>query len=278
MLHPDADRRIDDIQKMSELFKEKRYTKTAREILTFAEILKGNKVPTDFLEKLDSLFDLFHKDFVENFPVGQKYRQKCFKEIRGVIFGAVVSTYPKFNQVVLSLYPFIQRLNHGRKILGSIADWMTPKKIKDKNLRVHLLCYSYLLIVEGLFDELARILYYFEEVSTGSTPSVRDLQKITVWDILKAVKPPPTFLQNWDEKKHIRNAIGHARAFYDAANNEIRFVDIFEKEAKITYDETISIKRFGEITMEMEDSVMAFLYIIIMLRLHDLIRSKDIYK
>ena len=80
------------------------------------------------------------------------------------------------------------------------------------------------------------------------------------------------------EKKHIRNATEHARAYYDSTKNEIRFVDVMEKTAKTTYDKTISMRRFVEMALELEDSVAAFYYIIIMLRLHDLIRSKKIYQ
>lgn len=278
MLYPDAQRRIDDINRMANLFKEKGYSRTCKEILSFAEILKGKKVPPDFLKKLDLLFDMFRGEFTKNVSIGQNYRNQCFQEIKGVIFGAIAKTHPHFGQLLVVLLPFIRRLNDGRRILDDIAEWLTPKKIPDKELRVHLACYAYLITVEGLFDELARILYFFVEVSKGITSSVQDLEKITVWDVLNELKPTPIFLQNWKEKKHIRNAIGHARVYYDPEQAQIRFVDLLEKSGKVTYDKTIPMARFFEMGLELEDSVVAFYYIIIMLRLHDLILSKDAYQ
>ena len=278
MLYPDAKRRINDIENTAELFQDKGYLRTSKEILTFAEILKAKEVPSDFLKKLNLLFDLLQGEFTKIIPIGQNYRFRCFKEIKGIIFGAVAKTYPNFSQLMVALLPFIRRLNDGRKILGEIAEWMTPQKIPSKELRVHLACYAYLIIVEGLFDELGRILYFFIKVSKSITPSVQDLGKITVWNVLDEVKPTPVFLQNWEEKKHIRNAIGHARVYYDPAQAQIRFVDMMEKSGKITYDKTIPMARFFEMALELEDSVAAFYYIIILLRLHDLILSKTAYQ
>lgn len=144
-------------------------------------------------------------------------------------------------------------------------------------MRVSLLLYAYLIIVEGLFDELTRILFFFTNLEKGVALSTGDLSKVTVRDTLREIQPTPIFLKDWDEKNHIRNAIGHARAYYREEQGEIHFVDIKPKEGTISYDKTIQMRRFMEMAMELEETVEAFYLIMILLRLHDLILSKNPY-
>jgi len=55
-------RRIAEIVKLSDLFRHNGYTKTAKDISSFANILEGNHIPSDFLKRLDSVFRVFHID------------------------------------------------------------------------------------------------------------------------------------------------------------------------------------------------------------------------
>lgn len=278
MLYPDSNRRIADLKDLSNLFKVKGHLQTSKEILSFVKIQKGKKVPSDFLKKLDQLFTICEGEFSATTTIGQTYRTTCFQEIKDIIFSAISRTYPKYGQHMLTIYPFVKRLRQGREITGTIADGMDPKKIKDKNLRAYLACFAHLIIVEGLFDELARILYFFVELTKGSTVSVSDLEKINVWTIQRRIKPTPIFLRKWKEKKYIRNAIGHAQFYFNPTTNHIRFVNIQEKTGKVTYDKTLSFSKFAELAMELEDSVKAFYYIMLILRIYDLTLSKDAYK
>lgn len=278
MLYPDSSRRIADMEDLSNLFGVKGHSKTSKEILSFVKIQHGKKVPSNFLKKLDQLFTICEGEFSATTKVGQTYRAKCFQEIKNVIFSAIRGTYPKYGQHLLAIYPFFERLRQGREITGTIAEGIDPKKIKDKTLRAYLAFFAHLIIVEGLFDELARILYFFVELAKGNTVSVIDLEKTSVWTIQRAIKPTPIFLRKWREKKYIRNAIGHAQFYFNPTNNNIRFVNIQEKTGNVTYDRTLGFRKFAKLSMELEDSVEAFYYIMLILRIFDLTLSKDAYK
>lgn len=280
MLHPDSTRRIADIIKMANLFEEKRYHETANAILGFIQILKEKKVPSDFLEKLDSTFNLFQKEFAQSLPVGKDYRKRCFEEIKRTVFAAINRLHPNFNKALLVLYPFLKRLNHGKKITGAIAEQLNNRRITDKNVIFYLRCYAYLIFVEGIFDELARVLYFLTVVSKKNIPSRETLEKMTIWKILKKLGTKPVFLEKWNEKKHIRNSIGHARVYYDGthAPHIIHFVDYDEKKGKSTYNRYLTMNKFAEMALELEDSVDAFIYTMILLRIYDLIISKNPYQ
>jgi hypothetical protein len=70
-------------------------------------------------------------------------------------------------------------------------------------------------------------------------------------------------------EKSIRDAIGHANVFYDSSKKEARFIN-----APAGYDKVLSISQFMEIALQIDDSVAAFTYIMILLKLYDLILSK----
>ena len=287
MLYPDSARRIADVNKIADLFSEKGYQRTSEEILSFAEILREKQIPSDFLKRLDSLFNLFQKEFAARLPIGQDYRKECFGEIKETVLKAIRRIgVVAYSQALLVILPLLKRLNHTRRITGEIGEALAKKRISDKNVIFHLYCYTYLIVVEGMFGELARMLYFLGTLSKNNIPSAQDLETMTVWDVLKEVKPTPVFLKDWEEKKHIRNAIGHAQAYLDPVKNEIRLLDTKivknkktkSKTVKITYDRTLSMNEFMEKALELESSVMAFFYTFVLLKIYDFIASQNPYQ
>jgi len=243
---------------------------TANEISSFAEILRLKEVSPDFLKNLDRLFNIFEKEFVESLPVGRSYRKRCFAEIEELVFKAIGRMQPVFSQAILQLHPILISLNHGRQMTGYIAEELEKGMIQDRRIVFHLYCYAYLIMVEGIFDELARVLFFFKTVTKSNIPKTEDLKRMEVWDIFNKLGSTPVFLKNWKEKKSIRNAIGHATVYYDLEKNKIRFID-----EQSSYDRTLTLNQFTEMALELDDSVAAYTYIMMLLRLHDLILSTN---
>lgn len=267
MLYKDSEQRKKDIILTAQLFKEYGYTKTSSEILEYCKILDGTTIPSDFINRLNSTFDTLEKDFSESLPIEKDYRKRCFRDIKSIIVNAGRKS-SFFKQSLLIILPLIKRMGDTRKITSSIAKGLV--NIKDREIRAHLNCYTYLIIVEGLFDELARMLYFLRSISEGKTPTLKDVEKMEVWDIYNSFKTKPVFLENWEEKKHIRNAIGHAGTYYDYSKDEILFVDR-------DWNITLSMVEFIGKEEELEASVMAFMYVFLLLRIYDLIVLPEPY-
>lgn len=277
MLYPDSERRISELVKQVNLFKQNGYSKTAKEIYTFTNILKGKKIPDDFLKRLELVFEVFHDEFEKKTPVGQTYRKDVFQEIANTTLEAIGRTRTGYPQALMKIFPLFQRLNKGQKITGEIGEEFKRKGIKDKNVFFHLYCYTYLIIVEGIYDELARILYFLTVVTPRCAPNLKDLEMMTVKAIKKKLGTTPVFLKEWDDKKHIRNAIGHARAEYDSTKDEVRFIDI-NRDGTIWDSGIISLKKLLKMGMELENSIEAFLYTFILLKIFDLVVSKNPFR
>ena len=124
-------------------------------------------------------------------------------------------------------------------------------------------------IFEGIFDELARILCFLTVASPSSLPSVNSLESMTVNTIRSQLGSSFVFLRKWDDKRHIRNAIGHATAFYDPVKEEVQFIDR-------SWDSgIIPLKEFVKMALELEDSIWAFFYTFLLLKIYDFIASQN---
>ena len=272
MLYSDSERRIAEIVKLSDLFKHNGYAKTATHILSFTNILKGDNIPSDFLKRLDSVFKVFHIEFEKKIPVGQKYRKDVFEEIADTTLKAIARLGKDYPKALMTIFPLFQALNRGTKITSQIGNFINSNKCGDKNVEFYLYCYTYLIIVEGIFDELARILYFLNIASPSNFPSLNSLERMTVDTIRNQLGSSFVFLKKWDDKRHIRNAIGHATAFYDPVKNEVRFIDR-------SWDSgIIPLREFLKMALELEDSIWAFFYDFLLLKIYDFIASKTSFQ
>ena len=275
MLYPDSKRRISELVKISDLFKQRGYLRTAKEVTVFINILKGKKIPNDFLKKLESIFDIFHVEFEKKVIVGQTYRKDVFREISDTTLNAISRLKTDYPKTLMTIFPLFQRLNKGQKITGQIGEELTHKTIKDKNVIFHLHCYTYLIIIEGIYDELTRILYFLNVASPNFIPSLADLKLMSVYEIQRKLGTKPVFLKKLADKKHIRNAIGHATTYYDSKNDVVQFINIHPKTGAKWDSGLIPLQEFHKMALELEDTISAFLYIFVLLKIYDFIASNN---
>jgi hypothetical protein len=142
LLYSDSERRIVEIVKLSDLFKQNGYPKTATHILSFTNILKGDNIPSDFLKRLDSVFKVFHIEFEKRISVGQKYRKDVFEEIADTTLGAIARLGKDYPKALMTIFPLFQALNRGTKITSQIGDFIYSNKCGDKNVEFYLYCYT----------------------------------------------------------------------------------------------------------------------------------------
>jgi len=271
MLYPDAEKRRKELTDIANnIFKDLGYPKTARETLAFAKIFKMNQVPPDFFTKWHSLFEIVQEEFASKLPYLQDYRRKYFKEISDT----VISGLSKLSEEnLLVIRPFGKGLRNAMKIVGDISDKIVREEIKDKTLVFHLFCYRYLIIVEGIIDELARLFYFFATAPNPEINEYSDLEKISIWKIRDQLNP--IFLHGFDKWKHIRNAIGHARVYFNYEDEKVRFTDI--EKGKVTFDETLPVSVFIDMEFEVERVLTAFYLIWILLNIYNLIASRKTF-
>jgi len=272
MLYPDSDKRKAEMAKLAELFEQKGYKTTSAEIKSLNNILEGKAVPADFLKRLDHLLDTFGNEFSKAFLTIATYRKDVYSEIKQVIIAAIGRMKADFGSSYMQVYPITVRLTHGRQIVGDIADELAQNKNLSEKGRFYYFCLSYVIIVEGVFDEVARILYFLKNETPTNIPTTQQIMDKNVWDVYNEIKPTPVFLQNWKEKKYVRNSIGHVTFSYDVSKKEVRFEDEIAG-----YNSVKTLSEFVKMAGELESVVEAYTFITLLLKVYDFVAAPSAF-
>jgi hypothetical protein len=273
MEYPDPERRIEELRRIEAIFNGRAFVGTASRIYALSFLIKDPTTQKALLKEYYDLLMIFAQEFSQKFSFGQEYRERCFEEIANLIFDAVVSTDPSKPRKSLSdLEPILVSLNKSKKTIDEISKVI--QTVTRQEARFHLICYSYLIIVEGIFDELVRIIFFFSALKKGKEVTISDLTKMEVKDIFKKIEPKPIILKNWWEKKHIRNAIGHATVNYDLSKNQITFIDNY---AEPPFERNYRFQDFIEILAELESAAEAFILFMLLLKVKDVLFAEKAF-
>lgn len=245
---------------------------TASRIVAF-ELLLQETIPakTKFKEFIN-LVELCEYEF-GNQDVGGDYRRKCFNQISHLVLDASVNNRTDVRATLNEFRFMLQQISSGRKTVGEISEFARNNIVGDI-LLFHLTCYSYVIIIEATFDELARILFFLYSLKDGKRLSLEELQKIEVNYIYNKLEPKPAFLHNWKEKKHIRNAISHATAYYNDSSKSVRFIDNVVEP----FDRIMPISEFAEQLLELESSIDAFIFFMLLLKVNNILFSRNTFE
>jgi len=245
-----------------------KYPNTTKELFDIADGVKAEA--SDFEQLFPrylTLYDILEKEFAEYTSVaGQEFRRLCFNEISLIILRALKSVGLEYFDVVDPVRkPISKRLEDMENYLFPVA--VFAKKLLEefsdtKENRVvlfHLEAYSYLVSLEGIFDDLARLLFFFEELPKGNVCKLSDLERMDVKMIIRVLKYRPFFLINWEERCHWRNAIAHAHAYYDPDTDIIHFISVKQLTQEVEYDKHISMWDFLKGYQELDDARAAYI-------------------
>ena len=270
---------FDHIHWVERYLRENRYRKTSKLIVSLErEVKKENCEQVEFVERLGPLFCVFGEEFETIAPIGQSYRKRCFEEVSVVVLKALGNENDTKSELSAETDCFLDRMHEMKKSIDPTMElcWTLYGKPDRSNPEGFLMfqsaCQIYLITVEGVFDEVVKILHRFIEAPTDGKGRPENFKGANVWKILRVCKQvfgiDPVFLENWQEKNDIRNAIAHAQAQYCPEQNKIHFFSE-DSVSKRIYDRTMSIKEFLAIQLELIDAIDCFYYAIM---LFDMVR------
>jgi hypothetical protein len=279
MLWADSGKRKKSLMELVNLFHEKGYVKTSEKIIELSKILDLQKIPQDFEKQWASVALQFEKELAQG-PTA-KFREGCFDDIARLVLVAIRKIGKDFPTKLSEIYNLFHNMNVGGNTAEKIGDII--RNIKDPKLverRFYLLCFAYLIMVEGIFDECVRILYFLWVNSKGMGLKFQEVKEKKVKDINKEFIQSgffPTFLQNWEEKNHLRNSIGHARFEFHPNNNLMHFIDVNPQDGKMNYNKFLNFDEFAKIALEIEDAKRAFMFFFLIIKMRDFILSPTPY-
>ena len=273
-----------EIRKAARNLEKNRYTKTSRLIISLAEKIdkqNGKYGLGVFTQEIGPLFDTFKNEYEANCPIGQNYRRRCFEEVSKIVMTVLGNVENEANELVAETNNFMDRMQEVKRSISPMMDlfmnlYCKPTRTNQESLIMfNSACQSYLIAVEGVFGELAKTLYYFIEVLGRNNPSYKEIKKDNIWGILRSCKQifgiSPVFLENWQEKNHIRNAIAHAQAEFSPEESKVRFFSRDLTSNFTIYDKTMSFEGFLLIHLELIDAIDSFHYAIELFRVMNLL-------
>lgn len=271
MLYPDSEKRIEIASDILNVFKARGYVATAKEAENLVNILRESILPSDLASKFNTIINVFAKEFKNSLEEGKTYRSQVFEEIEEIIIGAADRIFPQFFSAYSEIEPTFTNILNGRTVIGDIADEITTIAKSNRKIMFFLCCYAYLIMIEGVFDEICRVLYFFSKLTKTHTPKSSEILQKSVKQIMSDFTIAPLFLENWKEKKSIRNAIAHATTYFDAEKDEVRFID---KPAG--YGKTKSLNDFLLIVLEFDDIAESFSILLCLLEMLKLVTLKNL--
>jgi hypothetical protein len=167
---------------------------------------------------------------------------------------------------------FIDKMNSSdeniKPMSKLLANYITNPNlsIDDKQVMFRSACDIYLDAVQGIFDELTKLIYALTTISESKIiPNSEELNSSKkIWKIYRVCKKnfgiKPVFLKNFKEKRYIRNAIAHSQAKYDPKLDQAYFISIEPETGKIIYDGKMTFAQFFIIWLEIADAIDAFRY------------------
>jgi hypothetical protein len=230
------------------------------------------------------------EEFVNSKFPGKEYRRKCYEEMISTIFdamknrmtsGAIMASNEPlryFSKRVFeaqrNVEPFIsyqerfarELVKRGSLTPNTLIPIIEEKNVvaEDKAVLFHFKAYLFLLRVEGIFDDIARLWYFFKKLSVDPSyePKIQDLKSLDVNGVIRLLRayhyPIPVFLENWEEKNSWRNAIAHCTASFDPTMNTIDFVDYTPYTDHVAYEEVVTLYDFQTRCLEIEGTIGSF--------------------
>ncbi len=240
-----------------------RYENTAREIEQLLKLWrksyeKKNSLDDTEVSKLMHSFDLIkifaaRNEFAER--VCQPYSLKIFDSIDNMFhrlthtedsgLGWSASLSGMFEETSI-----ITNMGETRKKIGILMKVAS----ESAGAQFYIVCFCFLLAMEGYYDELIRLVYMTElAISKKPIPDLKILENKPIDEMYVALKEVPKVITKiWDDGHHIRNAIAHARFYPTGDNDTLRFVDVHPKTGSIKQDRCFTFKEVFELLREVE--------------------------
>ena len=219
------------------------------------------------LEDLKDVQQIFKNEFVGS-DENWKYRERCYDAFEKIIHEMIKAKgLQASSKTFEKILPALQRGNEALSNLAEVYLTLVASKRLSEKRRYYGLCFMYLILIEGLYDENIRILYIFRRAAKGVDIDYEAIQDKSLWSFKGELEP--VFFEGYNNR--IRNAIAHARFRFDNAKSKMIFEDIATKRQPEHYKK-LSLREFGIKYFDKIDSFCRLrTYYILLLGVRDLV-------
>lgn len=265
-----------NLEILANVFREAQLVETAKQIEIILMEISKNKPLQDLQSSWLKLRKILRNEYTRN----DSYMQNIFTVIEDITINPLLQQKgiitSKFKEIIIPSIMNMVLASKNRLILSNLS--LRVEKLSEKE-RFFVDCVRYLIEVEGFFDETLRVLYVLQEAANGNDVSFQDVRDMPIWSLHKKLKKKDLdvselLFKGWNEGRHLRNAIAHLYIAYNEKTGKMNnFKDYSYKNEKATlkYDEDLSFEEFTKCYSEIEAVNSILLYIILVLRIRNLI-------
>src|SRR5207245_8025418 len=199
---------------------------------------------------------------------GNPVRAKRLESITELLFDSARSG--KLEKEIQTVVPMMIEIKENTLNLTPITVAFEPfRRTGNKKMRYYGMCLSYMLNVEGVFDETIRLLYLLASSAKGKSITLAEINKQPLSQIraeFSRVYLPDVFFDGWEDGR-VRNSIAHCRFRYEAKTGKMRFQDMDYSGRKPPYDQSFTVEDFSRLALDLSDVYYNVQNAIFMLRI-----------
>jgi hypothetical protein len=136
-------------------------------------------------------------------------------------------------------------------------------------VRFYVRCFMFLLAMEGMYDEVVRCVYAYEQIISGKAIVAEELWNERIDMIKKNIHTAPkAILDIWDKGHHVRNAIAHSSFVYSDEDKKMHFVDTNPSDSADVYETSMTIDELWDLALRIGVIENAFRDLIILLNVY----------
>ena len=166
-------------------------------------IERGQATEQIFQQTLEKLKQSIWREFCD-----ESWKRPILDQVDGIL----AKGSPTFTDALSILEKSVAPTQTCTQIMKLVA-------MQNSNLiRMHLYCFTYLVLIEGVYDKVLRFLYALHTQSPSSNADIQSICKN-----FKAANMASALIDGWNPT--VRNAIAHATYSLDANSGMINFED-----------------------------------------------------
>jgi len=268
-------RRIEELERIAAFFKQENFKETARQIKRATKSLSTGKPPADVLREN---FRKTYRSFQAKFVQKDSFRKSIFSQIDDTLMSAISAQRGRIKQKFKELAKLFVKMREASENIGVIASVFLRSKSLTKKEKYYGACVVYLMIVEGLFDKMIRVLYVLRHAANGIDVSLKDVYSKSPWELRRYLRRTlggsDILFGGW-ENRHLRNAIAHSNFKYDEKTKKMNFQDV-NPTGRVTYNKSLSFDQFSKYYQKIDDVSYLVNRMVMLIRVRDLIISPDV--
>jgi hypothetical protein len=222
--------RIEQLLSLAQEFENASFKTTASEIRSLASVIPSSKS----IQDLQVEFQKVEGTFGNEWNSGTQQKQEIGRFVFPVL--APVIQDPRTITVINSLASLFESRRKSEDTIRQIASLFRAGT--NPYQRFLLLCFTYVMAFEGVFDETARFILILAGISRRQTISYSDIAELS-YSVIR------TRLEAFDQdlarvifeghENHLRNSIAHGRFSYQAARDTMIFEDLDPRTMTVSW-------------------------------------------